>query len=100
MATHLRMVQFDGTTFGMDVQNAVAFRALKKNISYGEITPRGWHHSTKRRIIPAKYVAAVMGEAAWLITENRCMETVRWEDSGELYIVYETGEADQWMHTR
>lgn len=87
MATHLRMVQFDGLTIGMDVQDAAAFRALKKNISYGEITPRGWHHSTKRRIIPAEYVAAVMGEEAWLITD-RYIETVRWEDSGEIYIIY------------
>lgn len=41
------------------------------------------------RCVPAKYVAAVMGPAGWLVTENRCMETIRWGDSVEHYIVYE-----------
>lgn len=92
MATHLSLVQFDGITFGMDVQDAAAFRRLKKNISYREITPQDWRYPIKRKFIPAKYVAAVMGDAAWLVTKNHCMKTVRWNDSGEIYIVYETNE--------
>lgn len=88
--THLHMREFSGTTFGMEVQNPAAFRALKKNITYGEVTPRGWSRPIKRRLIPAKYVAAVMGQAAWLVTERREMETVSWEDSGDIYIIYDT----------
>lgn len=88
--THLHMREFSGTTFGMEVQNPAAFRALKKNITYGEVTPRGLSRPVKRRLIRAKYVAAVMGQAAWLVTERREMETVSWEDSGDIYIIYDT----------
>lgn len=40
--THLHMRQFDGITVGMEVQSPAAFRALKKNITYGEVKPRRW----------------------------------------------------------
>ena len=85
----LHMRRFDGLTFGMDVQSATAFRALKKHVYCGEVTPRGWDRLTKRLCVPAKYVAAVMGEAAWLVSEGHYMETVRWGDSAEHYIVYD-----------
>ena len=88
----LHMREFDGTTFGMDVQNSLAFRNLKKHVFYGEVKPAGRHLSVKRLCIPAKYVAAVMGPAAWLVTEERCMETVRWKNSAEHYIIYDSEE--------
>lgn len=68
--THLHMRQFDGITVGMEVQSPAAFQALKKNITYGEVKPRGWSRPTKRRLVPAKYAAAAMGQAAWLVTEH------------------------------
>ena len=52
--THLHMRQFDGITVGMEVQSPAAFRALKKNITYGEVKPRGWSRPTKRRLVPEK----------------------------------------------
>ena len=33
-----------------------------------------------------------MGQAAWLVTEKRLMETVRWDNSGDIYIVYKETE--------
>lgn len=87
--THLHMRQFDGITVGMEVQSPAAFRALKKNITYGKVKPRGWSRPTKRRLVPAKYVAAAMGQAAWLVTEHKAIETVSWEDSGDIYLVYD-----------
>lgn len=89
MGTDLHMREFDGTTFGMEVQNAAAFRALKKQAFYGEVTPRGYSRAVKRLCVPAKAVAAVMGQAAWLVSEGRYMETIRWGDSSEHYIIYE-----------
>ena len=86
---HLYMTQFDGITVGMDAQSPAAFLALKKNIAYGEVKPRGWSRPTKRRRVPAKYVAAAMGEAAWLVTELKAIETVSWEGSGDIYLVYD-----------
>jgi hypothetical protein len=86
---HLYMTQFDGITVGMDAQSPAAFLALKKNITYGEVKSRGWSRPTKRRRVPAKYVAAAMGEAAWLVTELKAIETVSWEGSGDIYLVYD-----------
>lgn len=88
----LHMRQFDGTTFGMETQSAAAFRTLKKHVFYGEVTPKGWSRPVKRLCVPAKYVAAVMGQAAWLVSESRYMETVRWGDSAEHYIIYDNEE--------
>lgn len=86
---YLHMREFDGTTFGMESQSAPALRTLKKSVFYGEVIPHGWHRPIKRLCVPAQKVAAVMGEAAWLITENRYVETVRWGDSAEHYIIYD-----------
>ncbi len=37
-------------------------------------------------------VAAVMGDAGWLVSEGRYMETIRWgDDPTEHYIIYEEG---------
>lgn len=89
----LHMREFDGTTFGMIAQGtAAAIRSLKKSVIRGEVTPKGWSHPTKRLCVPAKCVAAVMGEAAWLVNEGHYMETVRWDDSGEHYIIYDDEE--------
>ena len=30
-----------------------------------------------------------MGQAAWLVTEHKAIETVSWEDSGDIYLVYD-----------
>ena len=86
----LHMRQFDGITFGMEAESTQGVRAFKKHAYYGVIKPRGWTRFTKQLCVPANYVAAAMGPAAWLVTESRCMETVRWGDSPEHYIVYES----------
>ena len=73
--THLHMREFSGTTFGMEAQSPTALRTLKKKVYYGEITPKGWSRPVKRRCVEAKYVAAVMGQAARLVTEKGLRET-------------------------
>lgn len=88
---HIHMREFDGTTFGMDV-DAKALRNLKKKAYYGEVKPRGHSRSAKRKCVPARYVAAVMGEAAWLVSEKHLMETIRWGDELEYYIIYDEEE--------
>ena len=87
--THLHMRQFDGITVGMDAQSPSAFLTLQKHITDGEVKPRGWSRPIKRRRVPAKYVAAAMGEVAWLVTEIKDIETVSWEGSGDIYLVYD-----------
>ena len=84
----LHMRQFDGVTFGMEARNAAALRALKKNAFYAEVKPEGYSWPVKRLCVPAHAVAAVMGEASWLVSELQCMRTIRWGDSAEHHIIY------------
>ena len=86
--TQLHMRQFDGVTFGMEAQNPAALRTRKKKFYYSEITPKGWCRPVKRQCVAAEYVAAVMGQAAWLVAESHLMETVSWDNSGDIYIIY------------
>ena len=45
------------------------------------------------RCVRAADVAAVMGEAGWLVSEGRYMETIRWgNDETEYHIIYEGSE--------
>ena len=42
------------------------------------------------RCVRAADVAAVMGQAGWLVSEGHYMETIRWgNDDTEYYIIYE-----------
>ena len=83
----LHMKEFNGTTFGMSVEaSSPAFRRMKKNAFNKKIKPRG----SLIRCVRAADVAAVMGKAGWLVSENREMETIRWgKEETEYYIIYE-----------
>ena len=87
----LHMREFDGTTLGMSVEaSSPAFRRMKKNAFTGKIKPRGSWVERSTRCVRAADVAAVMGEAGWLVRELQCMETIRWgNDDTEYYIIYE-----------
>ena len=92
MDLHLR--EFDGTTFGMSVEaSSPAFKRMKRNAFTGEIMRcRGLFKQTVR-CVRAADVAAVMGQAGWLVSEGRYMETIRWGDDGiDHYIIYEDEE--------
>lgn len=86
---HLHMRQFDGITFGMEVQNPVAFKKMKKNVFYGEVKPKGWSRTIKALCVRAQDLAAVMGMAGWLVSEGHYMQTVSWGDSGDHYVIYD-----------
>lgn len=87
----LHMREFDGITFGMSVDaSAPAFKRMKKNAFIGKVTPHGHHFKRTARCVRAADVATVMGSAGWLVSEARCMETIRWGgDGSEYYIIYE-----------
>ena len=89
---NMHMRELGGITLGIQVQSTQACRNLKKHAFYGEETTAGWYHSMKRLCISAKYIAAVMGTVAWLVSEKRCMETLRWGNSAEDYIIYDVEE--------
>ena len=78
----LHMVMFDGTTFGMSVEaSSPAFRRMKRNAFTGRVTPHWSHIERDVRCVLAADVAAVMGQAGWLVSERREMETIRWGDN-------------------
>lgn len=87
----LHMREFNGTTFGMSVEvSSPAFRLMKRNAFTSRIKPRGSWTERTVRCVQAADVAAVMGPAGWLVSENQEMETIRWgNDDTEYYIIYE-----------
>ena len=89
----LHMKQFDGTTFGMAVAaSSPAFRRMKKNSFNRKMALHGGIIERTVRCARAADVAAVMGDAGWLVSEGRYMETIRWgDDPTEHYIIYEEG---------
>ena len=90
----LHMKQFDGTTFGMAVEaSSPAFRRMKKNAFNRKMALYGGIIERTVRCVRAADVAAVMGDAGWLVSEGRYMKTIRWGDeSTEHYIIYEDDE--------
>lgn len=87
----LHMREFNGTTFGMSVEaSSPAFRRMKKNAFTSRIKPRGSWVERTVRCVRAADVAAVMGQAGWLVSEGHYMETIRWgNDDTEYHIIYE-----------
>lgn len=87
----LHAVQFDGITFGMEIDaQSAAFRNFKKNLKREiAIGPFG----TERRIhtIPHLALAALMGTAHWLVSEKKLFDKIRIEevnDGTEIYVKY------------
>ncbi len=89
----LHMKMFDGTTFGMPVEaSSPAFRRMKKNAFNRKMALYGGIIERTVRCVRAADVAAVMGQAGWLVSERQEMETIRWgNDETEHYIIYEEG---------
>ena len=86
----LHMREFSGTTFGMSVEaSSPAFRRMKRNGFTAKITLRGRMFAQTVRCVHAADVAAVMGDAGWLVSELREMEAIRWGNNDtEYYIIY------------
>lgn len=93
----LHMREFNGMTFGMPVVvSSPAFKRMKRNAFTGKVTPHGSRIERTVRCVRAADVSAVMGQAGWLVSEGRYMETIRWgNDKTEYYIIYEGGKSEQ-----
>lgn len=87
----LHMREFDGTTFGMSVEaSSPAYKRMKKRAFHAKIRPHGNWIERIERCVWAADVAAAMGKAGWLVSELKCMKTIRWgNDPTEHYIIYE-----------
>ena len=89
----LHMREFDNTTFGMSVNASdPAFRRMKRNIFKRKVTMGGGYFEKTVRCVRAADVAAVMGEAGWLVSDLRCMKTIQWGNNPEeFHIIYDEG---------
>lgn len=88
---HFRGYNREGTTFGMDIEaNTAAYRAMKKNTQQQRITTR---YGTQRTVCvcPFQYVAGIMREASWLVTEKQSFRKFTIDDGEEIFIGYPDG---------
>lgn len=90
----LHMRKFDGTPFKISVEaSSPAFRQMKRNAFTGKVLSCGSWMERTVRCVRAADVAAVLGQAGWLVSVRQSVETVRWGNNDtEYYIIYEEGE--------
>lgn len=71
MSKHLHAVEFDGTTFGMPIEtDTTAYRKFKSQVKC-ETAISVIGTAVKVLTVPYLYLAAIMGEAHWLVTERK-----------------------------
>lgn len=89
MAKEFRAWNKDGTTFGMDVDSTKATKALKKayyktrTIRIGEVD-----FNQKYLCIDSRWVASMMGDAAWLVTEHQDFTHIQIDDGPRYKVIY------------
>ena len=88
---HFRGYNWDGTTFGMEIEtNTAAYRAMKKNTPRQQITG---HYGIQVNVpvCPFQYVAGIMREAGWLVAEKQSFRKFTIDDGEEIFIGYPDG---------
>lgn len=74
MSKHLHAIEFDGITFGMEIDtDTVAWRRFKNQIRIETVRTK---HGIERRVpvVPAVWLGAIMRHAHWLVTESKCIK--------------------------
>ena len=94
---HFHAVEFDGITFGMDIDaQSNAYRAFKKHIVCDRII-NSFGYEVKVLTVPYLYVAALMGESHWLVSERKLFDKISIEglyDGAYIYVKYKEGLID------
>lgn len=92
----LHAVQFDGTTFGMEVEcNTAAFRYFRKQVKLEPCKTR--FGIQKLFTVPYTALAAIMGESHWLVSEKKCFDRITIDDFCDgilIYVKYKDGMLD------
>ena len=74
MSKHLHAIEFDGTTFGMEIEtDTTAWRKFKKQIST-EVRSKKTGGTHLVHVVPAAWLGAIMREAHWLVTEKQAFD--------------------------
>ena len=85
MSKHLRAWTQHGYTFGMDVDGKRATSALKK-ARYILKDRNGYTY--KEHVIDSPYVAMLMGEVAWMVTEIQDFTHIQIDDGIRYRVIY------------
>ena len=93
MSKDLRAVQFDGITFGMQIETSGAYRKFRNHIK-----PEKAMSVTGSIVtiltVPAELLGAIMGEAHWLVTEGKYFDTIRIDNGEKVYVKYDEEPID------
>lgn len=93
MSKDLRAVQFDGITFGMQIEASGAYRKFRNHIK-----PEKAMSVTGSVVtiltVPAEWLGAIMGEAHWLVTEGKYFDTIRIDNGEKVYVKYDEEPID------
>lgn len=91
MSKHLHAIEFDGITFGMEIEtNSVAYRKFETKVKY-EKAISAFGTEIKELTVPYLYLAAIMREAHWLVSERKdfnkfCIDGFK--DGAYIYVKY------------
>lgn len=91
MSKHLHAVEFDGTTFGMEIEvNTVAYKNFKKSVKY-EKCISCFGDEIQALTVPYLMLGAIMREAHWLVTEKMDFNEVKidgFKNGEKIYVKY------------
>ena len=91
MMKHFSAVQFDDITFGMEVEtDTVAYKKFKSQVKY-ETAISAWGKEVKELTVPYLFLAAIMREAHWLVSELMNINKFRidgFKDGAFIYVKY------------
>lgn len=90
MSKKLHAVQFDGTTFGMNIEtNTEAYKRFRKNLKY-EMAMGVLGFEVEVRTIPYLVLGSIMQEAHWLVTERKLFNKIRIDGFADedIYVKY------------
>lgn len=93
MSKSLKAVQFDGTTFGMQIETSGAYRKFRNHIKPEKATSVTGSIVTILTV-PAEWLGAIMGEAHWLVTEGKYFDTIRIDNGEKVYVKYDEKSID------
>lgn len=91
MGKHLHAIEFDGTTFGMEIEtNTTAYKNFKKSVKYEKCTGI-FGDEIQDFTVPYLMLGAIMREAHWLVTENMDFDRIQidgFKGGAKIYVKY------------
>ncbi|MDE6156280.1 MAG: hypothetical protein K2F67_07580 [Eubacterium sp.] len=91
MDKHLHAVNFDGMTFGMEIEtNTVVYNNFKKSVKYEKCISI-FGDEFECLVVPYLMLGAIMREAHWLVTERMDFNKISidgFKNSEEIFVRY------------